>query len=199
MIETTLTLHRIECRALLNNMPGTPIVFLHGYSFTSDVWNDIGILAFLERKEIPYVALDMPYGLKSQCSRKTRSPTVNIQVIQEAVDQLGGEEPVLVGASLGGYVTMNYAITHPLRGLLVIAPVNTQEEQLTQNYSRLKMPIHIIYGTNDTIVARTEMEMLNRQLAHSKLVIYDNAPHPAYLNNPEMFKTDLIELYDIAS
>lgn len=196
MLETTLTLNRIKCRALLHNASGTPIVFLHGYSFTIDIWNDIGILAFLENKDIPFLALDLPYGLNSQCSRKTRDLTVNIQVVRAARDNAGDEEPVLVGASLGGYIAMHYVVTYPSRGVLVIAPVNTQEELLTQCYTDLNIPVHIVYGTRDSIVTQAEMEMLDRQLPHSKLVVYDDAPHPAYLHNPEAFRRDLLELYN---
>ena len=38
MLEKKIDLIGFECRAILNDATGLPIAFLHGYSFTSDVW-----------------------------------------------------------------------------------------------------------------------------------------------------------------
>lgn len=157
------------------------------------------MLRFLEEENIPFLALDMPYGMKSNCFPKVTNPDVSVEVVRDALHYMFGDELVIVGASLGGYMALKYAVKHPIKGLLLIAPVRTKEEGLMQTYNTMKMPVSIIYGTKDNIVSLDEMEELDYRLANSKLIMYENASHPAYLNNPENFKKELIELYNEAS
>jgi pimeloyl-ACP methyl ester carboxylesterase len=78
-------------------------VFLHGFSFTSDVWQRAGATELLKEKHVPFLALDMPYGARSECHTKTRDSEVNVAVVREAIQEIfGAVLPVLVGASLGG-------------------------------------------------------------------------------------------------
>ncbi len=199
MLEKILKINKFRCRAIVNDVSGLPVVFLHGYSFTSEIWNEIGVLRFLEEKNIPFLALDMPYGVKSKCFPKDANPDVNVKVVKDASHCIFGDELVIVGASQGGYMALKYAVKHPIKGLLLIAPPRTKEEALMQTYNILKIPVSIIYGTKDNLVSLDEMEELDDRLANSKLIMYENANHPAYLNNPENFKKDIIELYYEAS
>ncbi len=194
-----LKINNFRCRAILNDVPGLPVIFLHGYSFTSEIWNEIGVLRFLEEKNIPFLALDMPYGLKSDCLPKEANPDVNVKIVKNASHCIFGDEFVIVGASQGGYMALKYAVKHQIKGLLLIAPVRTKEESLMQTYNILKIPVSIIYGTKDNIVSLDEMDELDNRLANSKLIIYENASHPAYLHSPDDFKKDLIEFYNEAS
>ncbi|WFO76363.1 alpha/beta hydrolase [Desulfurococcaceae archaeon MEX13E-LK6-19] len=197
MLRDILSLGRFRCRAFINNVPGAPIVFLHGYMFTSDVWNDINVLKVLEENNIPFLALDMPYGLKSKCNPKSRDPDENVMVVREAIHGIfgGGIHPVLVGASLGGYIALKYSVENPVLGLMLIAPVHGLDPNLVKNYKNLKVPVYIIYGTKDKIVELEEMKKLASHFERSKLIIYEDAEHPAYLTYPERFKQDLLELY----
>ena len=102
---------------------GVPIVFLHGLSYTTDIWQHIGVTELLAEKNVPFLALDMPYGLKTRCEPRTRNPEVNVEFAAEAVKSLfGSEAPVLVGASIGGHVALMYAARFPVKGLLLVAP-----------------------------------------------------------------------------
>ena len=100
-------------------------------------------------------------------------------------------QPVVVGASLGGYMALKYAAQHSTRGLLLIAPVNSSEEHLTKAYTTFHMPVHIIFGTRDKIVALDEMKRLTDKLPNAKLIQYEKANHTAYLKFPDRFKKDL--------
>ena len=198
-MEKTITVDNHTCRALVSTKPGVPLVFLHGYSFTSDVWKEIGVLSFLKEQRIPFLALDLPYGAKSQCRPKTRVPHVNVEVLQQALSAFFGDEEVfLIGASLGGYMALHYAIQHPVKGLLLIAPVHSTESILTQNYPNLSN-VSIIYGSTDTIVSFQEMKNLAHQLPNANLLVYERAGHPAYLHNPKRFLEDLITAYNHAT
>lgn len=165
--------------------------------FTSDVWSDIGVLEFLEEKNIPFLALDMPYGVKSKCSPKSRDPLDSVMVLRESIHGIFGSSvpPVIVGASLGGYIALKYAVENPVLGLMVVAPVNSLEESLVKKYRNLSIPVYIVYGVRDRVVSLDEMKKLASILKNSRLIVYEDAGHPAYLEHPEMFREDLISLY----
>ncbi len=42
------------------------------------------------KKRVPFLALEMPYGMKSQCQPKTRDPEKNIAFVNEAVKTIFG-------------------------------------------------------------------------------------------------------------
>ena len=139
-MEKTLNVGGHKCPALYYTSSGVPIVFLHGLSYTFDIWQRIGILDYLMKKRIPFLALDMPYGLKSQCQPKTRSPEKNIAYVNEAVKTVFGDTmPVLVGASIGGNMALRYASKFPVKGLLLIGPARVLEPDLVKVYAKFKV------------------------------------------------------------
>ncbi|MCL4430570.1 MAG: alpha/beta hydrolase [Chloroflexi bacterium] len=185
-----------KCHAFYNAVSGVPVVFLHGFSYTGDIWQHIGVTELLIEKRIPFLALDMPYGMKSQCQPKTRSPEQNIAVANDAIQTVfGSQTPVLVGASIGGNIALRYATRFPVKGLLLVAPGRALEPDLVQSYGKFKFPTTIIWGSEDNIVASEDMRTLIDRLPNAKLVIYDGASHSAYKDQPDRFKHDLLELY----
>jgi len=199
LTEKTMNAANHKCRAIVHHAAGTPILFLHGYSYTSIVWQRIGVVELLTEKHVPFLSLDMPYGLKSECTPKTRDTEVNVAVAKEAFQSVFGEaEPVVVGASFGGHIALEYAARYAVRGLLLVAPSRTQQENLVQAYRKFKFPVRIIWGSEDNIISGEEMRTLADQLPNGKLVPYEGAGHSAYVNQPDRFKRDLLELYAAA-
>jgi pimeloyl-ACP methyl ester carboxylesterase len=197
--EKTLQASGHKCKVIINHVKGVPIVFLHGLSYTFEVWKRIGVTTLLEEKKLPFLALDMPYGTKSDCQPKTRSTEVNVAVAREALENVfGSAVPVLVGASIGGNIALKYAEKFPVKGLLLVAPARALEETLLKAYNTFKFPVRIIWGSEDNIISGEEMRTLADKLSNSKLVTYEGATHSAYLNQPDRFKRDLLELYAIA-
>ena len=195
-LEKTLTAANHKCRVLYNVASGVPIVFLHGLSYTADIWQHIGITELLIEKDISFLALDMPYGIRSQCQPKTRSLQQNMDFAKEAIQTVfPAETPVLVGASIGGNIALHYAVQSSVKGLLLIAPARSLEPDLVQSYSNLKFPTTIIWGSEDNIVASEDMRTLADRLPNAKLIVYDGANHSAYKDQPDRFKYDLLELY----
>ncbi len=114
MTEKTLNLSGYQCKALLNHSGGVPVVFPHGYSYTREIWQYIGITDLLTEKHIPFLAMDMPYGHKTECTPKTTDAAVNISVMRQAITEtFGFQVPVVVGASLGGNIALHYARNSP--------------------------------------------------------------------------------------
>ena len=145
-----LTFAGFKCQALYSKgKGGTPIVFLHGLTYDIGVWQRIKILDALQEKQIPFLALDMPYGAKSQCEPKTHDPKANIALLSEAIRSLfGGEAPVLVGASLGGYIALHYAAKYPVKGMLLVAPAYAfRDNDIVLKYMSFHFPVRVIWAT----------------------------------------------------
>ena len=198
-MEKTLSVAEHECRAFYFDAPGFPIVFLHGLSYTIDIWQRIGVTEVLIEKRIPFLTLDMPYGLRSECQPRTRNPETNVAVAAEAVKNLfGSAVPVLVGASIGGNIALRYATRFPVKGLLLIAPARALDKDLLKLYGKFNFPVKIIWGSQDNFISGEEMRTLSDKLPNAKLLVYNGAAHSAYKDHPELFKRDLLELYAVA-
>ena len=199
MSEKTLTVAGHKCRTLINHASGVPVVFLHGYSYTSAIWQRMSATRLLEEKHVPFLALDMPYGSKSNCQPHSRSVAINVAAVNEAVHIFFGEiTPVLVGASLGSHMALQYAARFPVKGLLLVGAVRVLEESLVQAYSRFTFPVRLIIGSEDRIASLEELRLLADRLQNPKLIVYEGAGHSAYLSSPDRFKRDLLELYAAA-
>jgi len=195
-MEKTLTLAGRKCNALYFASPGVPIVFLHGLSYTMDIWQQIGVTDLLIAKRIPFLALDMPYGLRSSCQPKTRNVETNVTFAVDAVKSFFGTAmPFIVGASLGGHIALKYAVRFPVKSLLLIGPSRILDEELVKAYGNFNFPVKVIWGSNDNVISGEDMRTLAGKLPNSKLSIYNGAGHSAYKNDPELFKRDLLELY----
>ncbi len=182
------------CRFKLLRIDGRPLVLLHGYSFTIDVWDEIGLLERLEKEEIPYLAVDMPYGMRSSCRVKARSHEENLNFLRNLYRQKFGERvPIILGASLGGYMALLYGMSYPVAGLILVAPVWSTRGDILGYYSEKDIPILLIYGEKDDIVAIDEMWEFKEMVPSAELKVYEGARHPAYLDKPEQFIEDVIE------
>ena len=194
-----MTLAGHKCRVLINRASGVPVVFLHGYSYTGGVWEHISATRLLEEKQIPFLALDMPYGSKTKCQPHSRSVEINVSVVNEAVSTIFGQAtPILVGASLGAHMALQYATRFPVKGLLLVGAVRVFEGSLVTEYSRFTFPVRLIIGSEDRIASLEELRRLTNKLPNPKLVVYEGIGHSAYLGNPERFKRDLLELYALS-
>ncbi len=185
-----------RCQALYYTSTGVPIFFLHGLSYTAEIWQRLGVTELLMAKRIPFLALDMPYGLKTQCQPKSREPEENLVVLREAIKSLfGSAVPVLVGASMGGYMALQYAVQFPVKGLFLVAPARALAPELSAAFSKFNFPLTIVWGSEDNIIAGEEMRVLADRLPNAKLIVYEGAAHSAYKDAPDRFKRDLLELY----
>ncbi|MGM0451553.1 MAG: alpha/beta fold hydrolase [Thermodesulfobacteriota bacterium] len=195
MKDEPTVINQFECRLISNQARGAPVIFLHGYMFTSDIWNEIGLLRELETRRIPFTAVDMPYGKLSECQPKSNNPDENVAIVAAIADS---RPPVIVGASLGGYIALKYSVSHPVAGLLLVAPVMSLQEDLTRHYPDMDAKVRIVYGDGDNIVSRKEMNRLSR-LFKTELCVFEAAGHPAYMDDPDRFGKEVVDLYTAAT
>jgi pimeloyl-ACP methyl ester carboxylesterase len=192
MKEEAVNLNGFECRIISSNGKGPCIVLLHGYMYTSDVWNDIGLLRLLEQKNIAFKAVDMPYGRKSECIPKSNNPEQNAAIVA----RITSSDSLIIGASLGGYIALKHCVANPVGGLMLIAPVMGLQGELVSRYSLITAPVSLIYGEYDNVVYKDEIKRLAKLLGISPK-FYQKAQHAAYMDQPELFKKDVTDFYDI--
>lgn len=182
----------VSCRLLYDEGGRGLVVFLHGYSFQGRTWYEAGIAGSLARRGYRVAAPDMPYGRSTSCTRRTRSIDLNLALIDRVVETLAPvEDPVLVGASLGGRVALYYALSRRVRGLFLAAPFLRAGEDVWEEMARLRgVPAAIVWGTRDRVVPRSVAERLAETLG-AKLIVYEGAGHAPYLDRPREFTRDL--------
>ncbi|MFP4194389.1 MAG: alpha/beta fold hydrolase [Desulfobacterales bacterium] len=191
MKDEEVNINGFECRMIANNGEGPCVVLLHGYMYTSDVWNYIGLLRLLENKNIPFKAVDMPYGNINECFPRSADPAKNIGILAKICQP----DAVIIGASLGGYMALKYCTQHPAGGIMVVAPVMALQKELVLRYPQVSARVSIICGREDNVVRGEEIRRLGGQFG-TGVNIYDNAGHAAYLDQPERFKDDVIRFYE---
>lgn len=89
---------------------GMPVVLVHGYLESSEIWN-----GFSDRisSEFRVIAVDLPGHGRSEVYSETHSMEMMADIIRELLDKLKIEKAVLVGHSLGGYVTLAFLDLYP--------------------------------------------------------------------------------------
>jgi len=186
------------CKYIFNLGSGRPVVLLHGYSFTYRVWHEIGLLDRLVSEDISFIAPDMPYGRENSCKNKISSSDENINILRRIIQENFGDEiPVLVGASLGGYICLRYGMRYDVYGMVLIAPVWSTRGDIIDVYREKSIPILLIYGDRDSIVGMDEMTRFKDEVSSTELKIYRGAKHPAYLDYPNDFIEDIINFYRV--
>lgn len=166
---------------------GKDILFLHGMSFQAQTWRDLGTLEVLGNEGYDVTAIDMPgFGFTKKCGMGPDA------VLRKFMEVEGMKKPVLVGPSMGGRISLSFALDHPdmVGGLVLIGCVGVEE-----NRSRLKtisVPTLIVWGSKDHIAPPENGELLHREIKGSRLVVLEGARHPAYLDAPELWHNELI-------
>lgn len=86
------------------------VVLVHGYLESSEVWN-----GFAERlsSDFRVIAVDLPGHGHSEVYSETHSVEMMADIIRELLESLKIDKTVLVGHSLGGYVTLAFLDLYP--------------------------------------------------------------------------------------
>lgn len=95
---------------LVRDGEGDPLVFIHGFGADKEGW--IGLIARVGRR--PVVALDLPgFGAATRIDGARSNAGDQARAVKHALDGLGTRRATLVGASMGGAITLRFAADFP--------------------------------------------------------------------------------------
>jgi len=98
---------------------GNVIVFIHGFLESSDIWND-----YSEKlsQNFRVICIDLPGHGKSSNISKVHSMKLMSEEVRNILEILGINKCLMVGHSMGGYVTMEFASRFPrfLKGIVLL-------------------------------------------------------------------------------
>ncbi|MFZ4398573.1 MAG: alpha/beta fold hydrolase [Bacteroidales bacterium] len=114
---------------------GNAIVLLHGFMESLQIWNDFSKELSAKFKVI---CIDLPGHGKSECINEVHSMELMTDVVKQIMDHLAVSSFVLIGHSMGGYVSLQFADQYPdmLKGLGLFhsqALADTEETKLNRD------------------------------------------------------------------
>jgi len=166
---------------------GTPLLFLHGKAFQAETWQELGTLQAAIDAGFSILALDLPgFGKSPQADS---NPEV---VITEVMQAEGIERAIIVGPSMSGKIGLEYSLKHPqkIAGLVLIGAVGVEENRAQLH--NLPGNTLILWGENDQISDPANGRLLEEKIEGSKLVVFQGAKHPCYLEQPELWHQTLL-------
>lgn len=168
------------------------VVFLHGQSFTSKTWEDLGTMTLLSLHGYRTVALDLPGYGESPDSELVKTDKGRIDFLLHTMKTLEIKNPVLISPSMSGHFSLPFLMQHSekIKGFVPIAPTGTKN-YTTDQYSKIKTPTLIVYGELDTNLGTQSLMNLSG-LPHHSIVALAGAKHACYLDKPKEFHEALM-------
>jgi pimeloyl-ACP methyl ester carboxylesterase len=167
---------------------GKAFALLHGMSFCAETWVEMGLFDELA-KDYSVYSFDMPYGTKSRSEKFDASNRDEYaEFLKELLKSLGIDEPVLLGASISGEVTLRYLSKgYTAKSAIVAGPVGIRG--LVPRLGMITIPLLAMWGEKDNISAPENAEILTGHAKNVEVHIIKNAGHACYLDRPDEFRS----------
>jgi pimeloyl-ACP methyl ester carboxylesterase len=166
---------------------GHDILLLHGAKFQAETWRKLGTLDRLHDAGYQPYAVDLPgFGKSPACSVEHEA------VLRRFIEEENLSQPVFVGPSMSGRVSLNFALEYPefLGGLILIGSVGVQEKR--GQLERIRVPCLVLWGSDDKVSSLANGRLLEEKISGAKLRIFDDAGHPCYLDAPDLWHEELL-------
>ncbi len=117
---------------------GPPVIMIHGLG--GNLRNYLATIIPAVAKTNHVIAFDRPgTGYSERPAGADATTGTQAAIIQMAIDKLGIEDPLIVGHSLGGAISLSHAVLHPgkARGYVLIAPLASPDQPTPPMFERL--------------------------------------------------------------
>lgn len=170
------------------------VLLLHGQSFSSQTWDDLGTLKFLRSKNYDAVAIDLPgFGNSKDFDSIPNTRKKRFDLLATIIGKLKIERPVIVSPSMSGSYSLPYIFDggdgRNLRGFVPVAPVGTGD-YTKEDYESIHFPTLIVLGENDQTIGKSSLRNLAK-IPGCEIHMIKGAGHACYMNNPEEFHQSL--------
>ena len=167
------------------------VLLLHGASFTSATWQELGTLDLLAGRGLRVVAIDLPgFGQ----SEETDLPPE--EFLAAALPALGVARPILVSPSMSGAYSFPLLEAHPemIAGFVGVAPAGVP--QWAPKLQGSPVPALVVWGTADRVFPVEQAKTLATCFKVSTELYLEGAKHPAYLDAPDAWHEGLVEFIE---
>ncbi|MEM3851706.1 MAG: alpha/beta hydrolase [Methanomassiliicoccales archaeon] len=193
MREEKIRVGDIDANCVLSDISSPRrLVLLHGSSFSSAIWDKIGLLNMLDELKVSYVAPDLPGFGHSPRSKMYLKYQGMAAFVQDLSHLLSARSTVLMGASMGGGIAISVAMMSPeyVDGLALIGSVGLDWPGVQDFLSKFDKPLKLVWGSSDGVVPVSVAKNALLHVKGAELEILEGG-HPVYLFKPERFNQSM--------